>query len=107
MPILSRKVFGEDLSELIISLYIWFKLSAFRREDREEVQIYGLLVHKFLKHVESRSLTLAPTSLRIVEQFEQRKRMKKANNFQIQKVQPEDVAKLLLDFLPILTWWCL
>ena len=28
--------------------------------------------------------------------------MKKANNFQIAKAQPQGVAKLLLDFLPIL-----
>ena len=49
----SLQVFGEDLSELVISLYIWF----------QAVQIYGLLARKFLKHVESRLLTLAPTSL--------------------------------------------
>ena len=53
---------------------------------------YGLQAHKVLKHVESKSLTLASTSWQIVEQFEQRKRMKKVNNFQIVKVQPEDVA---------------
>ena len=32
---------------------------------------------------------------------------KKANNFQIAKVQPQGVAKLFLDFLPISTWCCL
>ena len=33
--------------------------------------------------------------------------MKKVNNFQKLKVQPKDVAQLLLDFLPILAWRCL
>ena len=61
----SLQVFGEDLSELVISLYIWF----------QAVQIYGLLAYKVLKHVESRSLILAPTSLRIIEQFEQGKQI--------------------------------
>ena len=65
------QVFDEDLSELVISLYISFKLSASRHEDYEEVQRkLGLLAHKFLKHVESRWLTLAPALLRIVEQFD-------------------------------------
>ena len=32
------QVFGEDLSELVIILYIWFKLSSSSREDYEEVQ---------------------------------------------------------------------
>ena len=42
------QVFGEDLFELVISLYIWFKLSASRRENYEEVQRkLGLLTHKF------------------------------------------------------------
>ena len=66
-----HQVFGEDLSELVISLYIWFKLSPSRREDYEEVQRkLGLPAHKFLKHVELRWLTLAPALLRIVEQFD-------------------------------------
>ena len=43
------QVFGEDLSELVISLYIWFKLSAFKRRNGEEVQSYGLQAHKVLK----------------------------------------------------------
>ena len=33
--------------------------------------------------------------------------MKKANNFQIAKIQPEGAAWLLLDFLPISAWRCL
>ena len=65
------QVFGEDLSELVISLYISFKLTASRHEDYGEVQRkLGKLPHKFLKHVESRWLTLTPALLRIVEQFD-------------------------------------
>ena len=30
-----------------------------------------------------------------------------ADNFQIAKVQPQDVTSHLLDFLPISTWCCL
>ena len=33
--------------------------------------------------------------------------MKKANDFQITKVQPQGVAQLLHDFLPISVWFCL
>ena len=33
--------------------------------------------------------------------------MKKANSFQAAKVQPQSVAQLLLDFLPISAWRCL
>ena len=33
--------------------------------------------------------------------------MKKVNNFQIAKVQPQGVASLLRDFLPFSTWCCL
>ena len=65
------QVFGEDLSEIVISLYMWFKLSVSRCEDYEEVQRkLGLPAHKFLKHVESRWLTLAPALLQIVEKFD-------------------------------------
>ena len=65
------QVFGENLSELVISLYPWFKLSASRLEDYEEIQgKFGLLVHKFLTHVESIWLTLAAALLEIVEQFD-------------------------------------
>ena len=47
------RVFGKDLSGLVIGLYIWFKLSASRREEYEEVQIkLGLPAHTFLKHFE-------------------------------------------------------
>ena len=31
--------------------------------------------------------------------------LKKANNFQIAKVQPQSVAELLLNFLPISAWF--
>ena len=33
--------------------------------------------------------------------------MNKVNNFQMEKVQPQGVAQLLLDFLPISVWRCL
>ena len=35
------QVFGEDLSELSISLYTWFKLSTFKRRNGEEVQLWA------------------------------------------------------------------
>ena len=62
--LLTRKglqVFGEDLSGLFISLFMWFKVSGSRHEDYGEVQRRLVLrVNKFLKYIESRWLTLAP-----------------------------------------------
>ena len=64
------QVFGNELSELVIDIYTWFKLSAARREDYESVQEnLGLPNHKFLKHVDSRWLSLQPSLQRICEQL--------------------------------------
>ena len=70
---LPRRVFRclVKTSELVISLYIWFKLFIFRLEDYQEVQAkLGLPAQKLVNHVESRWLTLDPTLLWIVDQFD-------------------------------------
>ena len=63
--------YGKNISEFIIEIHQWFKLSAARRED------FALLQeskgHKklcFLKHVECRWLTLEPAIERIIMQYE-------------------------------------
>ena len=62
--------FTSSNSEFVIDLHSWFKLSAARREDYEDVQEQmSLPKHKFLKHVESRWLTLLPAIIRILEQI--------------------------------------
>ena len=64
------QVFCNEISELVIDIYTWFKLSAARREDYELVQEeLGLPKHKFLKHVDSRWLTLQPALERICKQL--------------------------------------
>jgi len=43
------EVFGSSISEFVIDLHLWFKMSASRREDYEAVQEeMGLAKHKFL-----------------------------------------------------------
>ncbi|PFX25307.1 hypothetical protein AWC38_SpisGene10081 [Stylophora pistillata] len=69
------EVFGSSISEFVIDLHLWFKMSAARREDYEVMQEeMGLAKHKFLKHVECRWLSLQPAVLRILEQLEGLKR---------------------------------
>ena len=64
------EMFGSSISEFVIDLHLWFKMSAARREDYELVQEeMGLAKHKFLKHVECRWLSLHPALLRILEQL--------------------------------------
>ena len=65
------EMFGSNISEFVIDLHLWFKMSAVRREEYEVVQEeMGLAKHKFLKHVECRWLSLQPAVLRILEQLE-------------------------------------
>ena len=65
------QVFGGSLFELAISLHIWLRPFASRREEYEEVQWqHGVPAGKFLKQVESRWLRLAPVLLLIVEQLD-------------------------------------
>ena len=65
------QVFGENLSEFFISLYIWFKLFTSILEDYEEVQgKLGLLAQKLSKHFESSWFTLASILIWIAEQFD-------------------------------------
>ena len=69
------EVFARSISEFVIDLHLWFKMSAARREDYELVQEeMGLVRHKFLKHVECRWLSLQPAVLRLLEQLKGLKR---------------------------------
>ena len=69
------EIFGSSISEFVIDLHLWFKMSAARREDYELVQEeMGLAKHKFLKHVECRWLSLHLALLRILEQMNGLKR---------------------------------
>ena len=69
------EMFGSSISEFVIDLHLWFKMSAARREDYELVQEeMGLAKHKFLKHVECRWLSLHPALLIILEQMNGLKR---------------------------------
>ena len=64
-------VFANEISEFVIDLHWWFKQSATRREDFEAVQQELVLAqHKFLRHVESRWLSLLPAVVRALEQFQ-------------------------------------
>lgn len=72
-----NKAFGKGLTtcfnnipELVIDVYHWFKLSAVRKEEFLAIQEeFGLPTHAFLKHVECRWLTLLPAIERIDEQW--------------------------------------
>ena len=69
------EMFGSSISEFVIDLHLWFKMSAARREDYELVQEeMGLAKHKFLKHVECLWLSLHPALLRILGQMNGLKR---------------------------------
>ena len=64
------EMFGSSISEFVIDLHLWFKMSAAHRECYELVQEeIGLAKHEFLKHVECRQLSLHPAFLRILEQL--------------------------------------
>ena len=69
------EMFASSISDFVIDLHLWFKMSAARREDYELVQEeMGLVKHKFVKHVECRWLSLQPAVLRILEQLKGLKR---------------------------------
>ena len=69
------EMFGSSISEFVIDLHLWFKVSAARREDYELMQEeMGLAKHRFFKHVECRWLSLHPALLRILEQMNELKR---------------------------------
>ena len=64
-------VFSNEISEFVIDLHLLIKQSAARKEDFEAVQQeLGLAQHTFLKHVESRWLSLLPVVVRSLEQFQ-------------------------------------
>lgn len=62
-----------DVDNFATDIYHWFKLSAARREDFHNVQVSSLTEsaanHVFLRHVNSRWLTLGPICDRIIEQY--------------------------------------
>ena len=63
--------YGKNISEFVIEIYQWFKLSAARREDFALLQeSKGAQKLSFLKHVECRWLTLEPAIERIINQYE-------------------------------------
>ncbi len=63
--------YGKNISEFVLEVYQWFKLSAARREDFAALQEKkGVKTVGFLKHVECRWLTLEPAITRIIEQFD-------------------------------------
>lgn len=62
--------FGGDVESLAIDLYYFFKRSAVQSEDLKKLQLeLGLADHVFLRHVNSRWLTLQSSLDRIIEQF--------------------------------------
>lgn len=62
-----------NIDNFATDIYQWFKLSAARREDFHNVQVTSLTEsaanHVFLRHVNSRWLTLGPICERIIEQY--------------------------------------
>lgn len=62
-----------DVENFVLNVFYWFKQSAARREDYHEIQLSELIEsfheHFFLRHVESRWLTLGPVCERIIEQY--------------------------------------
>lgn len=62
--------FGGDVESLVIDIYLFFKRSAVQSEELKKLQIHmGLPEHFFLRHVNSRWLTLQSSLDRIIEQF--------------------------------------
>ena len=62
--------FGNSVSEFVVNIHLFFKLSPARKEDYKSVQEeLGIPTHAFLKHVDSRWLTLKPALERIIEQW--------------------------------------
>ena len=65
------QTFGFNVSELVIDIKLRFKLSDAIWEDYQSIQLkLELPAHKFLKHVDSRWLTLGPASSRVIKQSE-------------------------------------
>ena len=62
--------YGEDIENLCIDLFYFFKLSAKRREDFLKIQQkLDLDEVVFLRHVDSRWLSLLPAAERVKDQF--------------------------------------
>ncbi|XP_065091912.1 uncharacterized protein LOC135712784 [Ochlerotatus camptorhynchus] len=61
---------GEDASDLIVSVYHFFKGWPARCEDYEKIQSeVGVPTHRFIKHVSSRWLTMEQAAERVIEQW--------------------------------------
>ena len=62
--------FENSVSEFFINIHLFFKLSPDRKQDYKIVQEeLGITIHAFLKHVDSRWLTLKPVLENIIEQW--------------------------------------
>ena len=63
------KILGTDVSDLVLKLYYFFHNFPVRREDFQKIQVeLKIAEHNFVKHVESRWLTLGPATDRAIEQ---------------------------------------
>lgn len=61
---------GEDVSDLVIKVYYYFKNQPLRWQEFEKIQQEKTIpAHHFIKHVSSRWLTLQAAAERIIEQF--------------------------------------
>ncbi len=59
-----------DIDDFATDIFCWFKQSAARREDYKFVQAFEEIDDKiFLRHVETRWLSLLPVCQRLVEQM--------------------------------------
>ena len=64
------RLFGSSVPEFVVNIHLFFKKSPARKEDYENVQEELVIPsHAFLKHVDSRWLTLKPALERITEQW--------------------------------------
>ncbi len=62
--------YGNNISDLVIDVHQWFKLSPARQEDYAALQVkQGVPVHKFLKHVPCRWLALRAALNRFLAQW--------------------------------------
>ena len=68
-------IYGQDAEELALDLFLWIKSSPCRREDFTNVLTdLDLDEYLFIRHVQSRWLTLAPALERIVKNWDAVKR---------------------------------
>lgn len=67
----SLEAYGSNIESLLIDIYYYFKQSAVRSEDLNDMQAkLGFTEHIFLRHVENRWLTINSSINRVIEQFD-------------------------------------